>query len=141
MIQAVEGESGKQRAGRVYKDPNLHVIWLVTLMAVLGSSSVTPAFPEIRQEFGVSADQVGLLITVFTLPGVLLTAVAGALSDRVGRRKILIPSLMLFGLAGGACALAPTFEMLLVLRTLQGFGAAALGAMNVTVLVSKYKTV
>lgn len=38
----------------VYKDHNLHVLWGVTLMAVLGVSSVTPAFPTIVRELGVS---------------------------------------------------------------------------------------
>ncbi len=118
----------------VWKDHNLHVIWGVTLMAVLGSSSVSPAFPRIVSELGVSAGQVGLLITVFTLPGVFLTPVAGVLSDKFGRKKILVPSLLLFGLAGGACALARDFELLLGLRVLQGVGAAALGATNVTLI-------
>ncbi|MDQ4002112.1 MAG: MFS transporter [Actinomycetota bacterium] len=132
MAQAVE--SGEGRRKPVWKDHNLRVIWFVTLMAVLGSSSVAPAFPEIQQEFGVSSGQVGLLITVFTLPGVSLTWVAGALSDRFGRKRILVPSLMLFGVAGGVCALARDFELLLALRTLQGVGAAALGALNVTLV-------
>lgn len=118
----------------VYKDHNLHVIWFVTLMAALGSSSVAPAFPGIREEFGISVGQVGLLITVFTLPGVLLTPVAGVLSDWYGRRTVLVPSLLLFGVAGGACALARDFELLLALRVLQGVGAAALGAINVTLI-------
>ena len=130
---STKSESG-ERTEPVYKDHNLHVVWLVTLMAVLGSSSVAPAFPEVRQQFGVSGGQVGLLITVFTLPGVFLTSVMGALSDRFGRRRILVPSLFVFGVAGGACALAQSFELLLGLRTLQGVGAAALGAMNVTVI-------
>jgi MFS family permease len=132
MAQAVE--SGEGRRKPVWKDHNLRVIWFVTLMAVLGSSSVAPAFPEIQQEFGVSSGQVGLLITVFTLPGVLLTWVAGALSDRFGRKRILVPSLILFGVAGGVCTLAWDFELLLALRTLQGVGAAALGALNVTLV-------
>ena len=132
MAQAVESGEGQRKP--VWKDHNLRVIWFVTLMAVLGSSSVAPAFPEIQQEFGVSSGQVGLLITVFTLPGVLLTWVAGALSDRFGRKRILVPSLMLFGVAGGVCSLAWDFELLLALRTLQGVGAAALGALNVTLV-------
>ena len=89
------------KATAVYKDHNLHIVFAVTLMAVLGTSSVSPAFPEVVQELGVSSGQVGLLITIFTLPGVLLTPVLGALSDRFGRRKVLIPSLVLFGIAGG----------------------------------------
>ena len=133
MAQAAEREH-EGRGEPVYKDHNLHVIWFVTLMAVLGSSSVAPAFPEVREQFGVSAGQVGLLITVFTLPGVFLTPVAGVLSDRYGRRTVLVPSLLLFGVAGGACALAWDFEMLLALRVIQGVGAAALGAINVTLI-------
>lgn len=126
----------------VWKDHNLRVVWGVTLMAVLGTSSVTPAFPRIVQELGISPGQVVLLITFFTLPGVFLTPVAGVLSDRFGRKTILVPSLLLFGLAGGACALARDFELLLGLRALQGMGAAALGATNVTIigdLFSGYK--
>ncbi len=118
----------------VHKDHNLYVVFSITLMAVLGTSSVTPAFPEVAQELGVSPGQVGLLITVFTLPGVCLTPVLGALSDWFGRRKIIIPSLMLFGIAGGACAFARDFDLLLALRVLQGVGAAALGALNITVV-------
>lgn len=137
MAHTVEGEKKESKgraAGPVWKDHNLHVVWFVTLMAVLGSSSVSPAFPEVRQQFGVSVGQVGLLITVFTLPGVFLTFFAGALSDRFGRKRILVPSLLLFGSAGGACALAPNFETLLLLRVLQGVGAASLGALNVTLV-------
>lgn len=71
-------------------------------MAVLGVSSVTPAFPAIARELGVSSGQVGLLITVFTLPGIVMAPVLGILSDRHGRKKILVPALLLFGIAGGA---------------------------------------
>jgi ACDE family multidrug resistance protein len=138
VAQTVEGKEGRGRP--VWKDHNLHIVFGVTLMAVLGTSSVTPAFPEVAQELGVSDGQVGLLITAFTLPGVLLASIWGALSDRFGRRKVLVPSLMLFGIAGGACALVRDFELLLVLRALQGVGVAALGAINVTVLVPRHKT-
>jgi MFS transporter, ACDE family, multidrug resistance protein len=119
---------------KVYKDHNLHVLFGVTLIAVLGVSSITPALPEIRDAFGVSSGQVGLLITVFTLPGIALTPVLGVLSDRHGRKKILVPALLLFGVAGGLCAFARSFELLLTLRLVQGMGAAALGTLNVTVI-------
>jgi hypothetical protein len=88
MAQAAEGESSEERVRPVHKDHNLHIVFAVTLMAVLGTSSITPAFPKVVQELGVSSGQVGLLITVFTLPGVLLTSVWGVLSDQFGRRKI-----------------------------------------------------
>jgi ACDE family multidrug resistance protein len=124
----------KSGARKVYKDHNLHVLFGVTLMAVLGVSSITPALPEVRDAFGVTSGQVGLLITVFTLPGVALTPVLGTLSDRHGRKKILVPALLLFGVAGGLCAFAHGFELLLALRLVQGMGAATLGTLNVTVI-------
>ena len=122
----------------VYKDHNLHVLWGVTLMAVLGTSSITPAFPTIVRELGVSSGQVGLLITVFTLPGIVMTPILGVLSDRYGRKKILVPALLLFGLAGGACAFTRSFGLLLALRFCQGIGASALGTLNVTVIGDIY---
>ena len=82
----------------------------------------------------MTSGQVGLLITVFTLPGIALTPVLGVLSDRHGRKKILVPALLLFGVAGGLCAFARSFELLLALRLVQGMGAAALGTLNVTVI-------
>lgn len=135
MASETERDEGVRR---VYKDHNLHVLWGVTLMAVLGTSSVTPAFPTIVRELGVSSGQVGLLITVFTLPGIVMTPVLGVLSDRYGRKKILVPALLLFGLAGGTCAFARSFDLLLTLRFCQGLGAAALGTLNVTVIGDIY---
>ena len=108
-------------------------------MAVLGTSSVTPAFPTIVRDLGISSGQVGLLITFFTLPGIVMTPLLGVLSDRYGRKKILVPALILFGLAGGACAFARSFELLLTLRFFQGMGAAALGTLNVTVIGDIYE--
>jgi MFS transporter, ACDE family, multidrug resistance protein len=128
----VATETGKDEGVRpVYEDHNLlQVLWGITLMAVLGTSSITPAFPTIVKELGVSSGQVGLLITFFTLPGIVMTPVLGVLSDRYGRKKILVPALLLFGLAGGACAFARSFDILLALRFFQGMGAAALGILN-----------
>ena len=69
------------------------------------------------------------------MPGVFLTPVGDVLSYKFGRKTVLIPSLLLFVVAGGACALARDFELLLGLRVLQGVGAAALGATtNVTLI-------
>ena len=122
----------------IYLDTNLQIVFGVTLIAVLGVSSITPAFPKIVQELGISSQTIGLLITVFTFPGVLLAPVLGILADRLGRKKILVPALLLFGIAGGACAFARHFNLLLILRFLQGVGAASLGSLNVTLIGDLY---
>lgn len=113
---------------------NLTVIFLTTLIAVLGVASITPAFPSIIKHFNISPTQVTLLITIFTLPGIFLAPVVGVLADRIGRKIILIPSLFLFGIAGSACFFTKDWEVLLGLRFLQGIGAASLGSLNVTLI-------
>lgn len=100
----------------------------------MGVASLSPALPEIQQYFGITKIQTGYLIMAFTLPGVVLTPVLGILADRYGRKTILIPSLLLFGLAGGLCAFSENYLTLLALRLLQGVGAAALGSLNVTII-------
>jgi len=116
------------------KNPNLHIIFSITLIAVMGVASITPAFPDVMHYFKIAPVEVGYLITAFTLPGVLLTPVAGILGDRLGRKNILIPSLLLFGAAGLACMFTRTFHILLVFRLLQGIGAASLGSLNITLI-------
>lgn len=136
------GQVGEQERGSeagLLLDPNLHVIFGVTLMAVLGVSSITPAFPQIADALGLTPGAVGLLVTIFTLPGVILTPVLGVLADRFGRKRILVPSLLLFAIAGSACGLARDFQLLLGLRLLQGVGAASLGALNITIVGDLYR--
>jgi MFS family permease len=131
-------KASSQGEALLLRDPNLHVIFGVTLMAVLGVSSITPAFPQIADELNLSPGAVGMLVAIFTLPGATLTPVIGVLGDRIGRKRVLIPSLFLFAIAGTACGFARDFEMLLWLRLLQGMGAAALGALNITIVGDLY---
>jgi MFS family permease len=113
---------------------NIAIIYLITLVSVMGVASITPAFPSIKEHFNISASQVTLLITVFTFPGIFLAPVVGLLADRWGRKTILLPSLFLFGIAGAACFFTNNWEILLLLRFLQGIGAASLGSLNVTLI-------
>ncbi len=131
-------ESSAQSEAGLFRDPNLHVIFGITLMAVLGVSSITPAFPQIAEALQLTPNRVGLLVAIFTLPGATLTPVLGVLGDRFGRKRILVPSLVLFAVAGTACGFARDFQVLLGLRLLQGLGAASLGALNVTIVGDLY---
>ena len=119
-------------------DRNFQLVQAVTLMAVLGVSSISPAFPRIIEALNISETEVGMLIVAFTIPGVFLTPFIGVLADRFGRKRILVPSLLLFGLAGGACGLVNEFDILIALRVLQGVGAASLSTLNLTVLGDLY---
>jgi MFS family permease len=104
----------------------------------MGVSSIAPAFPVISDALDVSAQKIGLLITFFTLPGIFITPVLGLLADRFGRKIVLVPSLLLFGVAGTACAFTTDFELMLFFRALQGMGSASLGALNLTLIGDLY---
>lgn len=113
---------------------NLATIYLITLVAVMGVASITPAFPSIREHFNISPNQVTLLITIFTFPGIFLSPLAGILADRWGRKTILIPSLLLFAVAGLACFFTKDWKVLLILRFFQGIGVSSLGSLNITLI-------
>jgi len=107
-------------------------------MAILGVSSIIPALPGIMDGLAIKPTEIGLIISVFTLPGVLLAPVVGILADRLGRKVILVPALILFGLAGAACFFAQTMWQLLALRFVQGMGAAPLGVIYGTIIGDLY---
>jgi predicted MFS family arabinose efflux permease len=118
----------------LYRDPRLLVALAVSAVAVSGTSSVTPALPEISRVYAISSDQAGVLVAALMLPGVFLTPILGLLGDRHGRKTVLVPALVLFGIAGSASAFAPDYEWLLGLRLLQGVGAAALSALTAAMI-------
>lgn len=110
------------------------IIFGVTLMVVMGVSSISPVFPLIKEEFNVTEQQVGLLITFFNLPAIFLTPLFGVLADRYGRKKFMVPFLFLFAISGVLSGLTTNFNILLLLRAINGAGASALGALNVTLM-------
>ncbi len=122
----------------LYLERNLQIIFGVTLMAIMGVASITPVFPKIMQEMDISPQSVGMLITFFTFPGIILTPVLGVLADRYGRKIILLPSLYLFAVAGTACFFVRDFNILLLLRFLQGTGGASLGTMYAILIGDLY---
>lgn len=130
----------EDRAKRpLYRDSRLLIAFSISVIALMGTSSITPALPTIARVYAISSDQIGWLVAVFTLPGVILTPVMGLLGDRHGRKKVVVPSLLLFGAAGSACAFAPDYETLLALRVVQGIGGAALSAL-VAALIGDFFT-
>jgi DHA1 family bicyclomycin/chloramphenicol resistance-like MFS transporter len=84
-----------------------------------------PALPTLGSDLGASQQQVAVTVTAFLVGLAFGQVQAGALSDTYGRRRPLVAGLLLFTLATLACALAPTIEVLIAARFLQGLGGAA----------------
>lgn len=137
-MNSPEDNSHFERQKPIYLEPNFQIICAVVLIAVIGVSSVTPAFPQLAKDLNINPKNLGLLITVFTLPSLILGPIIGVLADRWGRKRIIVPSLFLFGIAGTACAFARNFDLLLWLRLLQGIGAASLLSLGITLIGDLY---
>ena len=108
------------------------------MMAMIGTGIVSPALPTIQKALNVGSDQIGLLMAVFTFPGIIFIPVTAVLADRFGRRPVIVPLLLLYGLAGGVSFYAPDFETLLVLRFLAGMGASSLGSLTLVLVGDKF---
>lgn len=119
-------------------EKNKIIIFGITLIAVMGIASITPAFPGIIKYFGISTQQIGWLIAAFTLPGIFLTPVTGILADRFGRKLVLVPALFVFGIAGFLCSFMRDFHSLLALLFVEGIGAAGLSSINITLIGDLY---
>lgn len=103
----------------------------IPLIMTLGNSMLIPILPQISKVLGISSFKVSMLITVYAVVAILLIPIAGYLSDRYGRKKIIIPSLIIAALGGAVSAVAAwmlsgttAYYVILAGRFLQGIGAA-----------------
>lgn len=108
----------------------LAALCTVPLIMVLGNSMLIPVLPDMGQEMGLSKSVTGLAVTAFSLAAGVGIALAGYLADRYGRKIVIVPSLLLYGLGGVISGLAGWwlgqngFMMVMVGRVVQGLGAA-----------------
>ncbi|KKJ07731.1 3-(3-hydroxy-phenyl)propionate transporter MhpT [Burkholderia gladioli] len=100
----------------------LALCFAIALLEGLDLQSVGVAAPRMAREFGLSVSQMGIAFSAGTfglLPGAML---GGRLADRIGRKRVLIASVALFGLLSIATAQSSSFAMLVVVRVLTGIG-------------------
>ncbi|KAA0965026.1 MFS transporter [Sporosarcina sp. ANT_H38] len=115
-------------------------VWCIVSMAsiplimTLGNSMLIPVLPILEEKVGITSFQSSMIITSYSVAAIFLIPVAGYLSDRFGRKMVILPSLI-FALIGGLIAgfaswkLEDPYTMIIVGRILQGIGAA--GAMPI----------
>lgn len=106
----------------------LIILSSVPLVMVLGNSMLIPVLSTIQDIYHVGPSKVSLLITLFSIPAAIVIPFAGYLADKIGRKKVIFFSLLLYGLGGilaGIVALMKgSFILLLGSRVIQGIGAA-----------------
>lgn len=102
----------------------------VPFIMVLGNSMLIPVLPRMQEAMSITKFQSGLLITAFSIPAGIVILVGGFLSDRFGRKRVMVPALILYGVGGAISGVAAwvlaerAFGLVLTGRVVQGIGAA-----------------
>lgn len=104
------------------------------LISVMGVASILPVLPDMGKAFALSEAELGILVFSFTLPGIFLAPVGGILADRIGRKAVLLPCLLIFALGGLMASLADSLSSFVAWRVFQGCGAACLGVLYNTII-------
>ncbi|MBF6195726.1 MFS transporter [Nocardia sp. CDC186] len=112
----------------------LAAVGIPMFMVTLDNLVVTNALPVIRTELGASLADLQWFVNAYTLSFASLLLTASALGDRLGRRRIFLLGIAVFTLASAVCALATGPGMLIAARAVQGFGAAGVMPLSLTLL-------
>jgi len=107
-------------------------------MAMLDATVVNIALPSIGRDFGAGFRTLQWIVNAYTLTLAALILLAGALGDRYGRRRVFVVGVVWFAVASLLCGLAPTAEILVAARALQGIGGALLTPGSLAIISSSF---
>jgi MFS family permease len=110
----------------IIRDRGFQILLLVNLSPPLGAALISPLLDSLTSQYGVTEAEIGLMMTAFTSPSIILIPLIGLLADRYGRKIIMLSGLLLFGTSGTALAFTTDFSIVLALRFAQGIGFGGL---------------
>ncbi|WP_053956194.1 MFS transporter [Inediibacterium massiliense] len=129
------------------KNNTLKIVSLsfVPVIMVLGNSMLIPVLADLKRELHIHQYEANLLISYFSFPAAILIPFLGFLSDRIGRKKILVPSLIVYGLGGVISGIASIFfaspyPYILLGRIIQGLGAAGTSPMAMILISDMFSS-
>ncbi|MCL2734032.1 MAG: MFS transporter [Actinomycetia bacterium] len=118
----------------------LGAIGLSLLAVGVDSTILNVAVPTISSDLGASTSQLQWIVDSFTLVLAAVLLPAGLLGDKYGRKKFLLASLILFGVASLACSYSGSAGELIASRALLGLAAAFLVPLSTSVLLNLFET-
>jgi EmrB/QacA subfamily drug resistance transporter len=108
-------------------------------MAFLDGTVVNVALPTIGKDFGASVDGLQWIVNGYLLTLAALILLGGALGDRYGRRRVFLIGAVWFAAASLLCGLAPSLQLLVLARVLQGVGGALLAPGSLAIIESSFQ--
>lgn len=110
--------------GKLERILGFTALMIATFLGTLDSTIVNIALPNITEYFKASINDISWISTIYVLSLSVFMITASKLADQFGRKKLLISGLLLFGLSSGLCGLSKSLPFLIVIRFIQGIGAA-----------------
>ena len=116
----------------------LAVSTIVVFLVVIDISAVNVAFPSIREDFEVSNSQLSWVLSAYNITVGALLMLSGRLADSIGRRKVYLPGVAIFGIGSMLCAVAPAAGWLIAARVVQAIGGAITLAAGFAVMLPEF---
>ncbi|UNK29785.1 multidrug effflux MFS transporter [Serratia plymuthica] len=120
MRATISSAEGPQLTGKI-----VALLAGLSAISILSTNIILPAFPEIGEQLGVSARELGLTLSSFFITFALAQLVVGPLADRYGRKKLVLGGLSIFIVGTVVGGLAGSLETLIVGRIIQALGVCA----------------
>ena len=119
--------------------PNLLFLSILAAFPALATDMYLPAIPMLQEMWGVPFGVVNRSLVIFIITFSVFLLIHGPLSDRFGRRPILIGGILLFILGSLLCAVSPSISILLAARAIQGAGAASASSLSLALSKDLYE--
>jgi DHA2 family methylenomycin A resistance protein-like MFS transporter len=137
-VRCLDSNSAISLPSERTKTITLAAMCLVLFMTNFDGTATDVALPKIQQTLGADVGELQWIINAYNLPVASLLLPSGTLGDTYGCKRIFLIGLSIFTIASALCGFAPNLELLLVGRTLQGIGAAALMSLSLTILTATF---
>jgi EmrB/QacA subfamily drug resistance transporter len=122
------------------KAATLATVLAIQMMIVVDVSIVNVALPVIQRDLGVGQAELAWVLDGYLIAFGSFLLVAGRLGDLLGRKRVLLGGLSVFVAASALCGLAPSVELLVGARVLQGLGGAFASAVVLAIIATEYPT-
>jgi EmrB/QacA subfamily drug resistance transporter len=116
----------------------LWVLCLASFLVPFMGSAINLSLPQMGRTFSMGAVSQSWIATVYLIAAAILQVPFARLADLVGRKKIFMLGLALFGVSTVLCGVSPSGAMLIVLRALSGMGCAMMFGTSMAILVSMF---
>ena len=123
---------------KLNKSTYITLITLLSMIPPLATDLYMPAMPEMVEVFGTTSSTVGFTMTIFFIFMAVGIVIFGPLSDKWGRKPILLISITFTFLFSLVCAFSPSITILIVARAFQAFGAGGMVAIATTLIKDSF---